>query len=151
MTNNDVKLNTEPMKPLPCRKCGSGDIDHWDGKGTQAEMNCNECGSGESVQVSDLLTYKERYFNRTCEIYLGGTSDFNYKTLTYPEWVVQRAKNELIKKWNTRHDSSPALLTQARDALELLEPCDNLNMDEWKRREHLKQTAITAINNALGK
>jgi uncharacterized Zn finger protein len=36
-------------KLLPCRKCGELDYEMWDGKGTQADLNCESCGQGENV------------------------------------------------------------------------------------------------------
>ena len=78
---------------LPCRKCGASDFDLWNGLGTQAEMYCNQCGEDESIQVSDLFEYEERY---------SGNFDFNMETLSYPQHAIDRANAALIEEWNTR-------------------------------------------------
>lgn len=78
---------------LPCRKCGSTDVDMWHGQGTQADLVCNECGQSEDVQVSDLLEYEERY---------APGNEFSMKTLSYPLHVVEKTKQHLIEEWNKR-------------------------------------------------
>lgn len=78
---------------LPCRKCGSMDIDFWHGLGTQAEMSCNDCGSDESIQVTDVLDYDVRY---------APGNEFSMEKTCYPPAIVDIAKAELIKEWNIR-------------------------------------------------
>lgn len=92
---------------LPCRKCGESDYDMWGGRGTQAEMSCNSCGQSESIQVSDLFEYEERF---------GGNFDFDMNTLRYPEHAVDRAKKALIEEWNTRAPDNTAQLREALDS-----------------------------------
>jgi hypothetical protein len=78
---------------LPCPFCGCTDIKMWNGKGTQAELYCNECGCNRGVQVSDLLSHEERYKDE---------NSFNMKTLRFPQHVVEKAIQHLVKEWNTR-------------------------------------------------
>lgn len=100
------------MEILPCRKCGSNDVDEWDGRGTQAEMLCKECGSEEGVQVSDILEQAERF---------APENSFDMNSLRYPENIIAKAKAELVREWNRRADESlQAENARLREALERL-------------------------------
>lgn len=83
---------------LPCRKCGSTNISLWDGLGTQAEMSCEECGEEEGIQVTDILSYEERF---------APGNEFSMEKLSYPQSIVEKAKKELVKEWNTRAPAKP--------------------------------------------
>jgi len=105
MTTPETKASE---RLLPCRKCGSTDIGMWDGRGTQAEMSCNDCGESDGLQVSDLLDYDVRY---------APGNEFSMETLSYPPNIVELARDALIKEWNTRH---PAPGVMEDEAVEIM-------------------------------
>ena len=95
----------EPMidtELKPCRKCGSSDLAMWDGRGTQAELSCNECGQSEGVQV--------------CDLFLTGVAAELDAQFRYPIRFINLAKDELIAQWNIR--TPDPLLAEAMEALE---------------------------------
>lgn len=86
--------NTDKIKELkPCPFCG-GDAELPSGDGTQYEIEC-DCGmSMSSVQISDLMTFKERDGDK-------------FICNRYEEKYIERAKNEAISQWNTRPPVDP--------------------------------------------
>jgi hypothetical protein len=94
---------------LPCRKCGAYDPVFWEGKGTQADLCCKECGEEENIQVTDILTYEERY---------SGNADFNHNTLKYPQWVIDKVNEELVKEWNARYTPTPTKTNEPKGEVE---------------------------------
>jgi hypothetical protein len=82
--------NTGSNDLLACPFCGE-EPELPNGDGTQYEIEC-PCGMAISaVQISDLMTIEERMED----------DDFMV-TCRYPEKYINRAKNEAIRKWNTR-------------------------------------------------
>lgn len=84
---NDRKL-------LPCRKCGSAEI-NWQLQGTQPDVSCEVCGETDTIQLSDYFTKEERFMD----------PDFKWRDdpfYDYGEKGTQRAREILTKEWNTR-------------------------------------------------
>jgi Restriction alleviation protein Lar len=84
-----MNQNEQIASLRPCPFCG-GAPELPRGDGTQYEIECGECGQATaSVQICDLMTIEERCsdpFN-------------NYR---HEEKYIERAKQEAIKRWNTR-------------------------------------------------
>lgn len=75
---------------LPCPFCGDvPKLPH--GNGTQYEIEC-DCGMAYScIQICDLMTIEERMADEF----------INYR---YQEEYIERARDEAIRRWNTRKD-----------------------------------------------
>lgn len=101
-------------KLLPCPFCGSIPA-LPNGRGSQYELECSDCGCAiASVQICDLMTIEERM---SCDDLIEANN------WSYPEQYVERAKMEAIEMWNTRYES-PLDLRRERDELrEALEYC----------------------------
>lgn len=82
------------MKTLkPCPFCGTVPV-LPDGFGTQFEIECDHCCMAIcSVQISDLMTIEERV-----------ADPFSNERCSYKKTYVDRAMNEAIDRWNTRHN-----------------------------------------------
>lgn len=107
MNQNDQMRELEP-----CPFCGSTP-EFPEGIGTQYEIECNDCcQSIVGIQICDLMTLEER-------------STETFENYRYSPQYVERAKQEAIKRWNTRahvnetpkseHDGGD-VLTKAKDA-----------------------------------
>lgn len=105
------ELDKESEGLLPCRKCGNLDYDFWDGKGTQAYLNCKSCGQEEGIQVTDLYDSVNDW------------PRFNQRTISYPAYAVEKANQALIDEWNARAISKKeakltAIVKELREALD---------------------------------
>ena len=103
----------------PCRKCGKKDVDMWDGRGTQAHLDCNNCGQGESVQVCDLFDYGDERRH-------ADWIDDNY---TNREDIIQVAKTYLIKEWNIRACEAEESLIRADEKRKVADWLDVITKD----------------------
>ena len=83
---DNLVIEEEEIKPCPF----CGEIPKLpSGKGSQYEIYC-DCGSAQScVQICDLMTKEERHSDPF--------TDYKHK-----DEYVERAKKEVIKKWNKR-------------------------------------------------
>lgn len=97
-------MSDKEMKACPF--CG-GKPEFWEGIGTQAEINCSECGIGFSVQPWDVMGYEERHAPENA---------FNGEECRYPAHVVLKANCELAELWNTR-TPAPDSLARYREKL----------------------------------
>lgn len=101
-------MKDEQPSMLPCPFCGSVDIVMWDGVGTQADLECNDCGCGRHVQVIDLFEgpAKDRPLldAQAC----------------YPDDLVEIAKRHLRDEWNMRADQWQPISTAPRDGTRIL-------------------------------
>lgn len=114
-----------------CRKCGELDYEMWDGNGTWAELYCNNCGNSENLQATDLLSSEE--FN---------SGKYNLDDdARYPDDLVERAQQELIKEWNIR--ASTEREKELVEALELIITQVDLLEDIWDIRD-TAEAALTS-------
>jgi hypothetical protein len=119
-------MQTEPDEALlPCPFCGGAPTLPV-GRGTQYEIECQECGMACcSVQICDLMTLEER------------RDGWNDATLSYAPQYVERARIEAIAAWNTRAgQSASAAEIAARDAeiarlREALTPSEETKRAYW--------------------
>ena len=90
------------MRPklLPCPF--DGGTAAYDHHGTCMDVNCQDCGIGFSVQLSDLMEIGER---------LAMTFDVNKKDFGYPQEIIHRVQLHLAEQWNRR-----TLLTDAPES-----------------------------------
>lgn len=97
--------NTPQMPELlPCPF--DGNLPNFDHYGTSFALTCPVCACGPDIQLSDLMTMEERQ-----------AMEFNIhaKDYGYPQEVVHRVADELVKCWNTRADLSRAPSQESED------------------------------------
>ncbi len=97
MSQNELK---------PCRKCGELDYEFLEGKGTQADLVCNNCGMEETVQVCDVFDYGDPRRH----------APFIDKEYNNSKEIIDAVNEFLIREWNTR-----AIIPEAKELLERIE------------------------------
>lgn len=111
--------------------------------GTQADIMCLDCYASNNIQISDYFTKEERFDNPA----------FKWRDAPYYDYGTagtQRAKETLIKLWNTRADPNKDKLVEA---LKLLLEAKKLKETSGKDAayQELKKRAWEAAEAAIAK
>lgn len=106
---------------MPC-VCGSTEYSLWDGKGTQAEASCENCGNAVSVQVVDLFDPADNI-------------DLDMNTLRYPPAAIEKTRVELTRLWNEfqRQSDLIALVQEAAGEIERLRQERSVFMNGFRK------------------
>jgi hypothetical protein len=104
-------VDMEPKPNLkPCPFCPESVYPNINTFGSWASIVCPSCDITIEVQICDLLSYEERY---------GKVGEFSLDKLGgYRPEIQERAKDFLIKKWNTRARSDFEI--KAKNIIQLL-------------------------------